>query len=154
MAAVHSHEMNLPRGPLIGGAALVIATIVTVAAVRLSGVDISAESRAPIVAERMLRFVDLADGRIEVREGERVLRTIAAGDENFVRGALRALARERRLQQVGSEPPFRLVAHADGRLTLFDPSTGRRLDLESFGPDNSASFARLLADNHPPAAVR
>ena len=35
-------------------------------------------------------------------------------------------------------------AVADGRLTLVDPGTGRRVDLESFGPTNSAVFAQLL----------
>lgn len=153
--AAHTHEnLHIPRGPLLGGAALICATLLTVATVRLSGVDISSESRAPVLAERMLQFVDRPDGSIEVREEGRVVRTIPTGQENFVRGALRALARERRLAQVGPQPPFRLTAHADGRLTLGDPSTGRRVDLESFGPGNSALFARLLetADDTKAAA--
>ncbi|NBT80006.1 MAG: photosynthetic complex assembly protein PuhC, partial [Betaproteobacteria bacterium] len=32
----------------------------------------------------------------------------------------------------------------DGRLTLIDPSTGRTIDLESFGAINANNFARLL----------
>jgi hypothetical protein len=41
--------------------------------------------------------------------------------------------------------PFELIARVDGRVTLFDPSTGQRVDLESFGPTNTGEFARFLA---------
>jgi hypothetical protein len=37
-----------------------------------------------------------------------------------------------------------LIAREDGRLTLADPSTGRMIDLESFGLVNAQHFARLL----------
>ncbi|MBC7781542.1 MAG: photosynthetic complex assembly protein PuhC, partial [Proteobacteria bacterium] len=37
-----------------------------------------------------------------------------------------------------------LIGRADGRLTLADPATGQRIDLESFGPTNAAVFARLI----------
>jgi putative photosynthetic complex assembly protein len=57
---------------------------------------------------------------------------------------LRAMARERRKQGLGAEPAFELIARADGRLTLSDPATGERVDLESFGPTNAGVFARLL----------
>ena len=43
------------------------------------------------------------------------------------------------------ELPFELIARVDGRVTLFDPSTGQRVDLESFGPTNTGEFARFLA---------
>jgi putative photosynthetic complex assembly protein len=59
---------------------------------------------------------------------------------------LRGLARERRRSGIGSDIPFELVAHTDGRLTLKDPATARRVDLESFGPTNLMEFARLLRD--------
>ena len=75
-----------------------------------------------------------------------MLREIAPGAEPFLRGALRALARERRSQGVGAAPPFHLQAHADGRLSLVDTGTGRRLDIESFGPAQAAAFAAAAAD--------
>jgi len=61
-----------------------------------------------------------------------------------VRGSLRALTRERKARELGPEQPFELIAQADGRLTLHDPATGKRVELESFGPSNSANFSRLL----------
>ena len=43
-----------------------------------------------------------------------------------------------------------LIGRADGRLTLADPATGARIDLEAFGPTNAGVFARLLTltDKH------
>ena len=56
------------------------------------------------------------------------------------------LARDRRLAHLGSGPPFRLVRWSDGRLSLEDPSTGRQVALEAFGPTNSGVFAGILVD--------
>jgi hypothetical protein len=39
--------------------------------------------------------------------------------------------------------PMQLLGRADGRLTLLDPSTQQRIDLEAFGPSNAAVFAGL-----------
>ena len=41
---------------------------------------------------------------------------------------------------------FRMTGRADGKLTLEDPATGRRVDLGSFGPTNAAVFAGLMRD--------
>ena len=60
------------------------------------------------------------------------------------RGTLRGLARERKRVGGGPEQAFELIAHADGRLTLRDPVTARRIDLASFGPINASGFAELL----------
>jgi hypothetical protein len=74
---------------------------------------------------------------------------VLQGEQGFVRGALRALARERYSRGIGSGPPFTLTAYIDHRLTLKDPTTGSRIDLESFGPTNMAEFSRFLAPVGP-----
>ena len=66
------------------------------------------------------------------------------GEQGFLRGTLRAVVRERKLRGLVSDAPLHLIARADGRLTLTDPATGSRIDLESFGPTNAAVFARWL----------
>ena len=147
--STHSHDLQIPRVPLLGGMALVLVTVLAVATVRFSGMDISTESHSPVVAERALHFVDAADGGIDVLEEragtQTLLQRVPPSEHGFLRGTVRALVRERRMAGVGNEPAFVLQAHADGRLTLQDPATGRRVDLESFGPSNSDVFARLLA---------
>jgi putative photosynthetic complex assembly protein len=146
VAPRNHHEIPIPRGVLVAAAIMVVVTTLAAAFVRLTGIGFAHYPDAPAVAQRDLRFVDEPDGTISVLlspGGER-LATIAAGQENFLRGTMRGLARARRAVEIGPEPAFRLVGRADGRLTLEDPSTGRRVDLESFGPDNAAVFARLL----------
>jgi putative photosynthetic complex assembly protein len=76
---------------------------------------------------------------------------VATGQNGFLRGVLRGFARTRRADGIGAEAPFRLTAWADGRLTLSDPSTGRRADLEAFGPTNEAVFAKFLT---PPSRLK
>ncbi|MBQ0930348.1 photosynthetic complex assembly protein PuhC [Ideonella sp. 4Y16] len=153
----HDDHVEVPRGALRAIAALILATLLAVAWVQLSGGAPSSASTAPVVVERWLQFSDLPDGRIEVREDGHPLATLSAGAHGFLRGALRALARERRVAGLAAQvplaastptPAFRLRAHADGRLSLDDPATGVRIDLESFGPTNTADFAQLL---HLPA---
>lgn len=144
MSTASSPVALLPRGLLIALGATVLATVVGVAAVRLAGLSVRAPD-APAVATRLLRFEDGPDGSVAVIDATSG-RTLDAlrGEQGFVRGALRALTRERRMREIGPQPPFELAARADGRLTLTDPATGVRIDLESFGPTNAGVFARLL----------
>ena len=136
---------TMPRGPLLAIGAILLALLVGVAGVRLSGMPIRAAD-AQAVAVRSLRFEDRSDGSVAVLDARSGLQIEAIqGEAGFLRGALRALARERRKQGLGSEPAFELIARADGRLTLADPATGERIDLESFGPTNAGVFARLLS---------
>jgi putative photosynthetic complex assembly protein len=74
---------------------------------------------------------------------------VVHGEQGFLRGTLRGMARERRRNGLDDTAALSLLARADGRLTLVDPATGRRIDLESFGPTNAAVFARWIA---PPTA--
>lgn len=111
---------------------------------RLTGPDQA--STAEVLAVRHLTFTDQPDGSVIVKDAEAdtQVEVFAPGTNNFARGILRALARQRRMQDVGPEEPFRLTRLADGRLTLDDPATGERIDLGSFGSTNTADFVRLL----------
>ena len=133
-----------PQLPVMAMVVLVLTALLGTAWVRWSGQAIS-QPDAPVVMTRTLHFADQKDGSIEVSDatsGALVQRIV--GEQGFVRGTLRGFARERRARGVGPEAPFELVLHTDGRLTLIDPATGRRVDLESFGPTNLAEFARML----------
>jgi putative photosynthetic complex assembly protein len=138
---------SFPRAPLLGAGALVVGCLLAVAAYRITGAAPVAVAPSAVTVESTLHFDDAAAGGVDVidaRSGERIAH-LAPGADGFIRATLRSLARERRLQQLGRETPFVLAAHADGRLTLADPATGRRVNLEAFGPDNAGAFARLLA---------
>jgi putative photosynthetic complex assembly protein len=140
-----SYRNGMPRGPLLAIGVVLIVALLAVAAVRLSGMSIRQPDAAAAVT-RSLQFADRPDGGIDVIDaasGHRI--DVITGESGFVRGTLRGLARERRRSNIGAEPPFELIGRTDGRLTLADPSTGQRVDLESFGPTNAAAFSRLLA---------
>ena len=116
-----------------------------VALLRGQGMEIP-QDHSPVSWQRTLRFEDRPNGDVAVMEGQSSVEiTRFVGEQGFVRGALRALTRERHARNIGSSAPFDLVARVDGRVTLMDPSTGQRVDLESFGPTNTAEFARFLA---------
>jgi putative photosynthetic complex assembly protein len=139
-------DTAFPRGPLIAVGALLLTTLAAVGAARLDGATPRVQPDAPAVSLRELRFEDRPDGSIAVidaRDGQLVQRV--EGESGFVRGTLRGLARERQRMGHGPQQPFHLVQRADGRLTLIDPVSGARVDLESFGPTNAGHFARWVS---------
>ena len=133
-----------PRKALVAVGALLLVALLGVTTVRLTGADIRTPDASASLT-RELRFEDRTDGSVAVidaRSGA-VVDTVS-GEAGFFRGTLRGLARERRRMGLGPEQAFQLIGRADGRLTLADPATGQRVDLESFGPTNVAVFARFL----------
>lgn len=142
----HINNDIIPRGALalvfaIVGFSLIVVTVAVFAPTQARQSPLEGAARS---AE--MRFADMADGGIAVTTSEGV--TILPPDTNgFVRGALRAMARVRKVHAVGPDDPFVLVYHARGRLQLVDPAIGTVIDLRAFGADNAAAFARLM----PPA---
>lgn len=103
------------------------------------------QADASVLVQKDLFFRDLPDGSVGViaaNNGEVIAKV--SGQAGFVRGILRAMARERRIRQIISDDAFILTSHSDGRLILLDPATQNRIDLESFGRDNAAEFAAFL----------
>jgi len=103
------------------------------------------QADASVLVQKNLYFRDLPDGSVGVisaNNGEVIAQV--TGQAGFVRGILRAMARERRIRQITSDDAFLLISHSDGRLTLVDPATQNRINLESFGKDNAAEFAAFL----------
>ncbi len=64
----------------------------------------------------------------------------------FISVIWRGMNRSRMLHGVPETMPLRLVEFENGRLAIFDDETGWTVELASFGDDNRASFAALLAD--------
>jgi putative photosynthetic complex assembly protein len=143
---------RFPRPALIGAATLVGVALLSSSVARVTGIGTTQMPDAAVVESRELLFEDRADGAVAVHDagdGE-VVAVLAPGTNGFVRGAMRGLARERKRQEVGVTPPFRLIRWSDGRLSLQDPTTGREIYLEAFGPTNADSFAQLLTSWREP----
>jgi putative photosynthetic complex assembly protein len=120
------------------------ATLAAVAWERHSSGGVIEQEFAPVAWQNTLRFEDRANGDVAVLDAAsgQVLARFQ-GEQGFLRGSLRALARERAMRSLGPEAPFELTGHVDGRVTLRDTATGERLHLESFGPTNSAVYSQL-----------
>jgi putative photosynthetic complex assembly protein len=93
-----------------------------------------------------LKFEDRADGAVVIVNAvnDKTIQ-VMTGENGFLRGTLRGFARTRRMDGIGAAEPFRLSSWSDGRLILFDPATGRHVDIEAFGTLNEAVFGRLLS---------
>jgi len=138
-SSARAHGLPWPVWAMLG---LALLTLAVVGAQRLAGglpVDTT-----DVTWQRPLHFVDRPNGDVAVLDA-RDRREVASfgGEQGFLRGALRTLARERLRRGLGPSEPFVLSGHANGRLTLSDPATGTRIALESFGPRNVAVFAPL-----------
>ncbi len=130
--------------PVLTGAAIIAATLILVGPQQNPAL-ITRPNETPL-RDRLVRFDDGPDGSVVIRDAGNlaVLARFPMAEGGFVRGTLRALARERRQEEQGQEMPFRVSAWRDGQLTLDDVATGRRVDLTAFGATNAGIFARLL----------
>jgi putative photosynthetic complex assembly protein len=137
---------KLPRGAVLGAGALVISSLLIVGVARLTGYDPAKPPQSAVVEQVNLRFEDRPDGAVLIYDAAdgQLADTLPPGTNGFVRGVLRGLVRERNADHIGPLPPFSLTRWADGRLSLDDPSTGRHVDLEVFGPTNAGAFADIL----------
>ena len=135
-----------PRG-ILAVAGTIIAFSITIAAVgRLTGAANSAPT-APPVASRELLFRDQPDGAVAVFDAKNPtvpIEVVAPETNGFLRATMRGLAQQRLRQDANRQIPFRLTGWADGRLTLTDPTTGRKVEMEAFGITNEKVFAHLL----------
>lgn len=149
----------VPRLAVAAAAVLIVLTLLATAGSRITGLGTTQLAPSTAVDTRALRFSDRDDGAVVVVDARlgSTVEVLEPGTNGFLRGVLRGLARERRLAGIGQEPAFLLTRWADGRLSLQDPSTGRVINLEAFGPTNAGVFVRLLGpagDTSPsPAAA-
>ena len=143
---------RFPRMPLILAFSAVGVALAVASAGALTGYA-TPEPSGTMVVSRDLRFADGQDGSVivtDVRDGKPV--EVFTGENGFVRGTLRGLARTRRAEGIGAQDPFRLVAWSDGRLTLDDLTTGRHIELQAFGSVNTEVFGKLLTAHAAGAA--
>jgi putative photosynthetic complex assembly protein len=146
-----------PRGALIAAGSLVIFSLVATTAVRIAKLNAppapGAASVAPPLQSIDLWFVDKANGAVSVRDqgGAHQIAVLEPGTNGFIRGVMRGLAHDRVRRGIGAAPPFRLSKWTAGRLTLDDTATGRQIDLNSFGVQNTGAFAQLLNEARDPS---
>lgn len=158
MSHAAHHDPTVPRGALIGAAALLIGTMAVTGAVSFGLLPKSAVPDASRAAqhvapaeERQLRFADRPDGAVVISDAASgaTVKVIPFGEGGFVRATMRRMARARAAAGIGAEPAFTLIRWDNGALQLRDPETGRTAEIHGFGADHSRVFAEML--DGPPA---
>jgi putative photosynthetic complex assembly protein len=147
----HDHKILIPRWFLGACAVMIVFSIVIAVVARQTGYG-RVETLPPGLTQvdsRALLFEDSPDGSVIVRDAKSktAVDTLNPGTFGFVRAAVRGLAQARKLHEIGQEPPFLLVRWSDNRVTVDDPTTGRRIDLNAFGRTNAEAFERLFDKN-------
>jgi putative photosynthetic complex assembly protein len=134
-------ERMVPRGALLGAAALIGFSLVAASLGRVTGVGTVRTDYATF------RFEDRSDGGISViaPESDATIGVVPAGTDGFVRTVLRSLAFDRQRHGVGARPAFVIAKWSDGHTTIDDPATGRRVDLAAFGAANMQAFEHVVA---------
>ena len=144
----------IPRWVIVAAGGLMLFTIVVAGVSHRAGLYHVSTPPTTALATRDLLFFDQHGGGVlvtDAKTGKRVA-MIEPTTGGFMRGIMRGLVREHRLNDQAAGTAFRLTHWADGRLTIADPTTGESFDLEAFGSTNELAFARLL-DDAPQAAT-
>ncbi len=148
MSAI-DHE-PFPKGALFAAGSLIALSLIAAAVGRYQNLNPPIDSivSAPVPSTVLkLRFVDLADGSVIVRNATTgaTLDVILTGEDAFIRAVMRGFVRDRKSRKIGDEVPFNLSLYPNKRLTMSDPTTGKEIDLRAFGPTNEGAFARFLS---------
>lgn len=148
-------EFAVHRVPLMMIGGLIAVCLALTSAVSLGYFDRQAipsetrsETGAVVSAERSIFFFDEADGTVRVEDaasGEEIA-SFGPGTGGFVRTTARSLVYQRRINGIGREVPFELIEWDNGMLTLLDSTTGKSVELHSFGPGNRQTFANFFED--------
>jgi putative photosynthetic complex assembly protein len=142
----HAHEAPIPRLLLRAVLGLVLFSIVAVLVGRATERGLVMTQPSTAAEEIRLVFAAQPGGDMVVREDGtgRMVALLPADGDGFIRGVLRGLERGRALHRSSGEAVYVLTRWQDGRLSIIDPDTGERFDLNGFGADNLKAFARLL----------
>ena len=100
---------------------------------------------SPIVAERLVTLEGDRDNGVHVIDDTGT--PIAFSGENksgFIDVIWVSVMRERLVQDRQSDAPVRVVRRANGHTAIIDDTTGWKIELIGYGPDNVAAFARLI----------
>lgn len=147
MSHHHHHTQKFPPAVLWAALGMIVLSIGLAVLGRATGIGRVELPESAVAQSLELRFVDRADGALVATQAVSGAELVVypPGSNGFVRGVLRGLARDRKLEQLGSQASFRLTRWADGRLTVEDSATHRRVDLGAFGHTNQQVLVALLS---------
>ncbi|MBQ0752367.1 MAG: pullulanase [Roseovarius sp.] len=136
----------VPRVMIRAMLGLVLAVLALVTYARLTDAPLVATPPdSEIVLERHVFLSGTMGGAATILDANGTLIANLSPEEGgFIAGVSRVLDRERAKHGVALTGPVTIIARKDGRLSVYDPSTGWGADLMGFGQTNSMAFTKLL----------
>ena len=143
----HPEKELVPRFLVQAMFALMLGTLALVSFAVLTDMPkVGVVSESPIVAERQIWLVGDRTGTSALADenGTIIARATAEEKGGFIGVIGIAVHRQRAVHGVTTNEPIRVVRRENGRIVIIDDSTGEVMELLGYGPDNVATFARLL----------
>ncbi|MAM62914.1 photosynthetic complex assembly protein PuhC [Maritimibacter sp. UBA3975] len=137
----------VPRTLVRAVGLMMLAALVLVTYARTTGkAPVSAPPESPVaVRMEVLLTGDLAGAATVTSTDGTLIADLSPEEGGFISGVWRVIQRERIKHRVTADGPVIIAGHENGRVSIFDPSTGWSADLMGFGADNARAFSRLLA---------
>lgn len=136
------------KWPLLGALGVVVFTILIVLFAVLTKQKPVNIAVSETVIQRDLFFRDGQEGKVYVYDAEtkKRLGIFVKGEGAFVRISMRAMAHQRKQNEIDPRLPYRLVKLSDGNMKIVDPQSGHSIRLNAFGAVAIDSFAQFLTD--------
>lgn len=127
--------------------ALALAALALVAYARLTDRPlVGVPQAAEVVQERSIRLIADRGPGMTVTDAATGAVLLQAENGGFITAVHTALRHNRGRHDLAADLPVRLVAYANGRLTLHDDLTGWSVEMGSFDNGSRAAFQRLMTD--------
>lgn len=137
---------TIPRSLLTGAGVMVLLALVFSGVSSTTDIGALRVSTSPPASVVRIQFRDEADGSVTVFDADHdeIVAVVAPNSNGFLRGVMRGFVRSRMLHNEGPETPFQFIRRQDGRHSVVDPATGKRVELDAFGWNNVGAFSRLM----------
>ena len=108
-------------------------------------IDVSQNSK--IISSKLIYIEQSDDLATKIlNENSDILVEYPKGEQSFVSTVLTVINRDRLKRNLDTTGPVILQQKENGRLSIFDPSSEKELDLMGFGQDNILVFRDILED--------
>ena len=128
--------------------AVMLASIIFVIGFQVLNFEpINVSQNSKIISSKLIYIEQSDDLAVKIlNENSDILVEYPKGEQSFVSTVLTVINRDRLKRNLDTTGPVILQQKENGRLSIFDPSSEKELDLMGFGQDNILVFRDILED--------
>lgn len=136
------------KWPLLGALGVVVFSFMIILGAVASGQPPVGLKQSDTVTQRDLFFRDGTEGKVHVYDAKtkKRLGSFGKGEGAFVRISMRAMAHQRKQNEIDLRLPYRLIKLSDGNMKIVDPQSDHAIRLNAFGAVAVDSFAQFLTN--------